>query len=145
MNKTIYNTAFDLLSLQETACQSFEKSGLRFEYGDGPVGEFLLGLLNGADMIIKESLGLHSNQYPVKVFIGGNEYPTNVDILYSEDQNADWSITEDDFCEFIYKARDDKTVRELMWKAMVDRDQSAKDEYNKLKIGKIGGYDFMHK
>jgi hypothetical protein len=36
-------------------------------------------------------------------------------------------------------------VRELMWKAMVDRDQSAKDEYNKLNIGKIGGYDFMRK
>ena len=138
MNKTIYNTAFRILSTQEDMCQRLENIGLRFEYGEGYVGETLLKLLNDSELIIKEALGLHSVSEPCTCNISGIDYPITLDILYTSEDDPDWSITEDDFCEFFYQAQHNEEVRDLMWKAMIEKDETAKNKFNELDCGRIG-------
>ena len=144
MNKTIYDTAFNIMKTQNEMCSNMEKFGLRFEYGDGLVGKALESLINDSETIILESLGLHFVSKNVKTMICGESWPTTVDVLYREDENPEWAITADDFFEFFYKSIDDENLRDLMWRVMVERREEAKEEYNKLGIGKIGGYDFMY-
>ena len=143
MNRTIYDSAFNILKTQSEMCNKLESIGLRFEYGDGFVGKTLESLINDSETIIIESLGLHSAYRNTKTTICGEVWPVEVEVLYGDDENSEWSITVDDFSEFFYKAIDNAHLRDLMWRIMIERDEAAKDEYHKLKIGKIGGYDFM--
>ena len=143
MNRTIYDSAFAIMKTQSEMCSKLDSIGLRFEYGEGFVGKSLESLINDSETIILESLGLYFTSKDTKMKLCGESYPTTVEVLYAKDENPEWAITADDFCEFFYKAVDNEHLQDLMWKVMVDRDQSAKDEYNKLNIGKIGGYDFM--
>jgi hypothetical protein len=144
MSKTVYDAAFRVLKTQSEICSKFESIGLRFEYGDGFFGKSLESLINDSETIILESLGLHLVTKNTNTVFCGAFGSMPVDVLYSMDNDPDWAITNDDFCEFFYKAIDDEHLRNLMWRVMVDRDSDAKDEYNKLRIGKIGGYDFMY-
>jgi hypothetical protein len=132
------------MKTQGEMCSSLENIGLRFEYGDGFVGKALESLVNNSETIVLESLGLHFVSKNTKATLCGESWPISVEVLYGEDENPEWAITADDFFEFFYKAVDNEHLQDIMWKAMVDRDQSAKGEYNQLNIGKIGGYDFMY-
>lgn len=138
MNRTIYDAAFHILSTQNDCCNKLEYMGLRFEYGDGFIGEKLLSLLNDAQEIIKETLGLHEVSRDAKVYIGGDYWPTTIEVLYTENEDPDWAMTTDDFYEFFYQAQKNETVKDLMWKAMVEKDVEAKEEYNKMEHGRIG-------
>lgn len=138
MNRKIYDAAFEVLHTQESMCQNLEKIGLRFEYGDGVVGQALLDLLNHSETIIKESLGLHLEIKDAKCTIGGVDYPVYSYVLCTDDNDSEWSITEDDFCEFFHHARNDIRLQDLMWKAITEKDAEAKDMYNNLGYGRIG-------
>ena len=110
----------------------------KLEYGDGFVGKKLLSLINDAQEIVKESLGLHEVSRDAKVYIGTDCWPTTIEILYTKDEDPDWAITADDFYEFFYQAQKDESVKELMWEAMTNRNVEAKEEYNKMGHGRIG-------
>ena len=140
MNRTIYDTAFNILSTHNDFCNNLESIGLRFEYGDGFVGEKLLSLINDAESIIREALGLHEVSLDAKVRVNGNSWQTTIEILYTEDEDPNWAITSDDFCEFFYQAQKNDQVKDLMWRAMVDKNVEAKEEYNKMGHGRIGEY-----
>lgn len=144
MSRAIYDAAFAIMKTQSEMCSKLDSVGLRFDYGEGFIGKSLESLINDSETIILESLGLYFVSKNAKVNLCGESYSTTVDVLYAKDENPEWAITADDFCEFFYKAVDDEHLQDLMWKVMVDRDQSAKEEYNNLGIGKIGGYDFMY-
>lgn len=137
-NREIYDRAFSVLKTQNAICDKLESIGLRFEYGDGFVGETLLSLLNDCEAIVIEALGLHEVACERTCKFLGSDWPTNDSSFYTEDNDPTWSITADDFCEFFYRAQKDETVRELMWKAMVKKDAVAKENYNKLGHGRIG-------
>jgi hypothetical protein len=138
MNRTIYDIAFNILETQSSICDKLESVGLRFEYGSGFVGESLESLINDAENIILESLGLHEVSVDSKMLIAGDLWPATIEVLRPEDNNSEWSITMEDFYEFFYQAIKNPTIRDLMWKAMVDKDQDAKNKYNDLKCGRIG-------
>lgn len=144
MNRTIYDTAFNIIKTQGEMCSNLENIGLRFEYGDGFVGKALESLINDSETIVLESLGLHFVSKNTKTNLCGESWPVSVEVLYGEDENPEWAITADDFFDFFYKAIDNEHLRDLMWRVIVDRDAATKDEYNKLGIGEIGGYDFMY-
>ena len=144
MSKAIYDAAFAIMKTQSEMCSKLDAIGLRFEYGEGFIGKSLESLINDSETIILESLGLYFISKDAKMKLCGESYSTTVEVLYAKDENPEWAITADDFCEFFYKAVDNEHLQDLMWKVMVDRNQSAKDEYNQLNIGKIGGYDFMY-
>jgi hypothetical protein len=144
MNRTTYDAAFRIMKTQKEMCSKLESVGLRFEYGDGFTGKSLESLINDSETIILESLGLHFVSKNTKTTLCGESWPTTVEVLYSEDDNPEWAITADDFFEFFYKAIDNNHLQDLMWRIIVARDYDAKTEYNKLGIGKVGGYDFMY-
>lgn len=138
MNKNIYESAFDILAIQNEMCHGIENLGLRFDYGDGVVGKALEQLLNKSEAIIIESLGLHEVTEDATCTIGGQKYPVDLEVLYIKENNPDWSITCDDFYKFFYCAIKDLTIRDLMWKAMVNRDVDSKEQFNALNKGRIG-------
>ena len=138
MNKAIYDTAFNILSTHNDFCNALENIGLRFEYGDGFVGKKLLSLINDAELIVRDALGLHEVSRDSKVRIAGDLWPTTIEILYTEEEDPDWSITADNFCEFFYQAQKNERIKDLMWRAMVYRDVAAKEELNKLGHCRIG-------
>ena len=143
MNRTVYDSAFNILKTQNDMCSKLESIGLRFEYGDGFIGKTLESLINDSEAIILESLGLHCASKSTKTMLCGESWPVEVEVLYGEDEKSEWAITADDFSNFFYRAIDDVNLRDLMWRIMIERDGAAKDEYHELRIGKIGGYDFM--
>lgn len=126
MNREIYERIFGIIQTHNDICNKLESAGLRFEYGDGFVGKSLEALLNDSEIIIRESLGLHE--------VSGLA-------LYTKENDPDWSISLDDFCEFFYKAIENDNIRDLMWKAMVEKNIEAKQQYNQLNFGRIGPYE----
>ena len=120
-------------------CCKLGSIGINFEYGHGFVGETLQSLIDNSETIIKESLGL-SQCVPIEKMccINGVDYPVSVDVLHTKEQDPEWSITYDDFYEFFYKAIENEEIREIFWNAFTNKDLSAKEKYNSLKIGYIG-------
>lgn len=139
MNRRSYDAAFEIMRAQESVANALENIGLRFEYEDGVVGKAFNTFLNSADTIIIESLGLHERTEATTCTISGERYPITLERLYTEENNPDWSITADDMCEFFYQARDNETLQDLMWKAMVEKNEDAKKELNAtMKSARIG-------
>ena len=138
MSRTTYDSAFAILKTQNELCNKLEEVGLNFEYGSGFIGEAFETLLNESETIIRDALGLHDVPVDHTCRILGVDHPFTDYVLYPEDDDVEWSITADDFSEFFYKAIQNEKIQDVMWKAMVDRDESAKTEFNSLKIGKIG-------
>jgi hypothetical protein len=144
MSKTIYECAFNILKTQKEICDKLDTMGFNFEYGQGFIGETLVALINNGETIVRECLGLgHYVTVEKTCNINGLAYPISVDVLYTVEKDPDWSITEDDFCEFFYVAIKDLEVRDLMWKAMVEKDFEAKQKFNQLGHGKIGSYQSL--
>lgn len=137
MSKETYDHAFEILSAKKKFESSLDYIGLNFEYGNGPIGEFMESLLNHVEPIIKNELGLviEEIEKAPDIIIGCNTYPVDVYVNYTVEHDKDWCITDDDFCEFFYKAIDDENLRELMWKVMADRDEDAKAKFNKAMKG----------
>jgi hypothetical protein len=138
MNREIYDRAFNILTTQSNMCAKLEDIGLRFEYGDGFVGKALESLINDSESIIIAALGLHEVSVSRQVNIFGTIYPTDDAALYTDDNDPEWSITMDDFCEFFYHAIRNEATRELMWEAMANKNIDAKSKYNALGHGRIG-------
>ena len=66
-----------------------------------------------------------------------------IEILYSDDKDEDFSITYDDFLEFcnlVVRNEESKDLKECMWKAIVEKDNTAKNKINEIMhAGTIGG------
>lgn len=132
MNKTSYDSAFEILRIQNNVCNQIEGSGLSFEYGSGFVGSALLKLFTNATNIIKASLGLHVVSENCVCKINGIDYPTTVCVLYTEDNSPDWAVTEDDFNNFLNEAIENKILQTLMWEAIVNKNVQAKMQLNSM-------------
>lgn len=138
-NKNIYESAFMLLKEKKIFEDKLSDIGVNFEYGNGAIGSFMESIVNNTDTIIQESLGLHIITIPTRCKIMGASYGIDLDIFCQEDENLDWAMTCDDFYNFLYNAIMSEKVRELAWKAFVERDVEAKEKFNALKsFGKIG-------
>jgi hypothetical protein len=142
MSKAAYDAAFEMLKSEKDFEDRMIAIGFNFEYGSGFVGKHFETILNNCETIIKESLGMHPVSKEGTCEISGINYPITIDILYPEDENDDFSITEDDFCEFCYAVLNNPNVgtelQDLMWKSIVERDVEAKEKFNSFKHGLIG-------
>ena len=132
----MYLTAFEMLLSQRELENKLDLIGLGFEYGEGAIGTHFEKTLNLCETIIKEAIGFHVKHKPVCVKINGYEHQTTVDILYKNESNDDFTITEDDFCEFfceVINTNDEKRKEELVnlfWHAIVDESVEAKEKFN---------------
>ena len=132
MNKEIYKSAFAIINTQNEICNNFENIGFSIDYSSGAVGKALENLLNQAYTILDGSLDFNRKTHCRKINISGYTQEVCFDVLYVGNYDEDWTITEDDFSDFIYKAADSEELQELFWKAMVDRDENAKTHFNKI-------------
>ena len=143
-SRVAYDAAFKMIRSQRNMENKLDEIGFNFEYGSGIVGTHFEVVLNNCEAILKEAMGLHSVGKDGTCNICGTQYPVTIDILYTEDENADFSITEDDFCEFCYNAVNDAKIGDeligLMWKAIVEKDAEAKEKYNSLAGRVVIGY-----
>lgn len=138
-NRNVYDSAFHIFRTQQKLCEKFESLGFNFEYGQGAVGIAFDNLISETEVIILECLGLTtSRQINKKCAIAGTQYPVKIDVFYCEDMNDVFAITADDFSEFFFKAVNNDELQDLMWKAIAERNISAREQYNELKIGTIG-------
>ena len=138
MNRTIYQTAIKSLKRQREFESKLDGIGLKFEYGEGLFGTFCDNVFNDCELIIRESLGLHIEHESGCYSIDGVKHPISFEVLYRNDHDIDFSITMDDFLEFVseivYKVDTDvEIISDLIWKALVEKDTAAKEQYNKIK------------
>ncbi len=141
MCKEIYKSAFDILKMQNEMCDKFEDIGLCFEYGHGFMGVTLEELSNKAYTIILSVMGFNRKTMQRTINISG--YPQGVcfDVLYIGEYDENWTITEDDFSDFVHTAVRSEKLQEWFWRAMIEKDESAKEEFNKAtKMFKIGSH-----
>lgn len=142
MNRTIYDSAFHILETQKEIFDKLDSLGVSFEYGQGFIGKTLESLINDSDTIIIECLGLEDIP-PVnkQCTINGLSCEVSVDIFCAKGNDEEWSITHDDFYDFFYAAIDNIQLRDLMWRAMVEKDVRAKEQFNKSGHGLIGQFE----
>ena len=134
-NKTIYKTAIESLRKQREFESKLDNLGFHFEYGEGIFGLYCNDIFNNNELIIRESMGLHIESLSTTCTINGVKHPIILEILYREDHDDDFSITMDDFIDFIselaFKNNDNyEELSELLWKAIVEKDEHAKKLYN---------------
>lgn len=139
VNKDVYFAAFNVLKTQNNICNMFEDIGLNFEYGSGVIGVALEDLSNQAYSIIKSIMDFNCKTLYRNITINGIQQNICFDVLYIGEYDEDWAITEDDFSDFVHTAIDSKKLQDWFWNAMVDRDEMAKEQFNKFtKMFKIG-------
>ncbi len=88
LNKENYDAAFRLLESKKEMEDVFDKLGMRFEYGIGPIGTFLESVINEADTIIRNSLGLHMVTEKKTINLNGTPIKADIDILYTEENST---------------------------------------------------------
>lgn len=131
MNKNIYHAAFEMLLTQNDMCNHIENSGLRFEYGVGFWGTTLENLVNQCYTIIKEALNVQYLEQSRNVFINGSRLIAQFDVLFVGDFDEKFTITEDDFSDFIFQAVNDEVLQDLFWDAMVNKNEASREKFNK--------------
>lgn len=142
-NKIIYKTAIESLRKQREFESKLDNLGFHFEYGEGIFGLYCNDIFNNNELIIRESMGLHIESVPATCTINGIKHPIVLEILYREDHDDDFSITMDDFIDFVgnlaFNSNDYEELSELLWKAIVEKDEQSKKIYNeKAKRNVIG-------
>lgn len=136
MSKKMYLTAFEMLLSQRELENKLELIGLNFEYGEGIIGTHFEKTLNACETLIKEAIGFKVKHKPSYVEIEGYKHQITIDILYKNEGNDDFTITEDDFCEFfceVINTNDEKRREELInlfWNAIVNESVEAKEKFN---------------
>lgn len=140
--KSNYDAAFRILHSLNDFCTTIESLGFEFEYEHGCFGKFAYHELCDAEQIIKNSLRLHEVEKQAIADVFGTPYRVSLYILYTEDNDDAWSITTDDFNTFLNKGQTSEMLRELMWDAIVNKNEEAKAKFNTMGMcGKIGPYD----
>lgn len=104
--------------------------GFNFEYGEGPVGEFFEANKNALIDTLEYLLGFERVSYKVQTNVFGQMIPCTLEILMPEDGDIEFAISEDDFCECLYKAIDDEKLSRLAIKTWVEKNEIAKKELN---------------
>lgn len=139
MSKEIYKSAFAIMKTQNNICNQFEDMGFRFEYGQGFMGEALEELLNNSYAIIKASMNFNCKTIHKTIFIGGCPQNVSFDVFYLGEYDENWVITEDDFSDFVHFAINSEKMQEWFWQAMVEKNETAKEQFNKAtKMFQIG-------
>ena len=108
--------------------------GLNFEYGEGVTGQYLETNKNALIEMVYYLFGFDRVSYKVQTSILGQTFPCTLDVLYPDDEDIDFTITEDDFVEALYKAIDDMELSKLMIHTWVMKDATAREELNKKLI-----------
>ena len=140
-NREIYDAAFRLLESKKEMESTFDKLGMNFEYGIGPIGRFMESVINESDIIIQNALNLHIVTEKKTINLNGTDIKADIDMLYTEEESTEWMITADDFYTFLYAAIDNIPLRDAMWKIMVEKNAAAKSAYNTAnQFGRIGPY-----
>lgn len=139
MNRDAYDSAFAVMKSQANVCNAFDDIGLRFEYGDGVIGTSLENIINNAYTIIRSVMGFQTKTYTKKIIISGYTQTVSFDVLYVGEYDEAWAITEDDFSDFVHIAVDSCKMQDMFWKAMIERDEDSKAQFNQIsKNFKIG-------
>lgn len=138
MSKKIYDLAFENLQVERRMSNHFEEMGLSFEYGSGFWGKQLETLCANNNQIILNALGLHAKTHTRTLYISGEEFVCDYEVLYRDDNDSEFTITYDEFFDFIDAAIRNTQLRELFWDAIVEKNIEAKNRINKLFAFKIG-------
>ena len=139
MNKEVYKAAFNIMKTQNDICNQFEDIGFNFEYGSGFMGTALENLLNQSYTIIKSVMNFNYKTLYKTILIGGCPQNVSFDVFYIGEYDENWAITEDDFSDFVHFAINSEKMQEWFWQAMVERNEVAKEQFNKAtKMFQIG-------
>lgn len=125
---------FNALRAQQSYEQKLLDLGFNWEYGEGATGKFLE---TNKDVLIESIyhlFGLERTSHQVQTNIYGQPLPCTLDILYPDDNNIDFTITEEDFIEALYKAIDDTELSVLMIHTWVMKDSVAREKLNERLI-----------
>ena len=141
MGKEAYLAAFEILKTQNNMCNTLEDIGLHFEYGTGPIGIALEELINKSFTIVKDTLGIQINPQTRKININGHVQTAQFDVFFIGDYDENFTITEDDFSEFVFYAIHSRKLQDWFWRAMVEKDEEARTLFNGVtKNFQIGNY-----
>lgn len=121
---------FTALRAQQEYENKLLEMGFNWEYGEGPTGQFLEANKNTLIDTLYHLFGLTRTSYKVRTNLFGQEFPCTLDILYPEDDDIDFTISEDDFTEALYKAIDNEELSKLMVHTWVMKDTIARTELN---------------
>ena len=130
----ICESVFTALRTQQSYENKLLEMGLNWEYGEGVTGKFLEANKNVLIETIYHLFGLDRVSYKVQTNIFGQTFPCTLDILYPDNEDIDFTITEDDFVEALYKAIDNIELSKLMIHTWVMKDTVARAELNKKLI-----------
>lgn len=126
--------AFTALNAQQEYENKLLEMGFNWEYGEGITGKFLESNKNILIDTIYHLFGLNRISYQVETNLFGQKFPCTLDILYPEDDDIDFTISEDDFTEVLYKAIGDKELSHLMVHTWIMKDTVARKELNEKLI-----------
>ena len=121
---------FEALREQNKYENKLLEVGLNFEYGEGPAGKFLEANKNALIDTLEYLLGFERVSYKVQTNVFGQMIPCTLEILMPEDGDIEFAISEDDFCECLYKAIDDEKLSRMVIKTWVEKNEIAKKELN---------------
>ena len=130
MEKDIYTSMFRALKSQNEICSALENIGLNFEYGIGRIGEAFESINNHCFLALKSSLNFSEILQCRNVDINGVVTPAQFSVYYVGDYDEDFTITEDDFSEFVFYAINHLKLQDLFWRAMVEKDEDAREQFN---------------
>ena len=130
MSKESYFAAFEVLKTQNDICNKFEEIGFNFEYGTGFFGIAMENLNNQGYAILKESLEIKALTQYRTINISGIEQVVQFDVFYVGDYDENFTITEDDFSDFVYDSVKNNELQDLFWKVMVEKDNAAREKFN---------------
>lgn len=132
--KELFMQTFQMMQRKENLDNAFCKLGFEVEYDSGTYGKFSNDCVNYYDQVLLWLLGLHVEIEKVKMkpsklatFFGDE---MDLEVLYPEDRNIDWSITYDDWFALTGEAREDPEMQEMIYNAFVNRDENMREALN---------------
>ena len=138
--KELFMQTFQMMQKKEDLDNAFCKLGFEVEYESGTYGKFSNDCINYYDQVLLWLLGLHVETEKVKMnpsklatFFGDE---ADLEVLYPEDRNVDWSITYDDWFSLTGEAREDPAMQEMIYHAFINRDENMKEVLNKRGVRK---------
>lgn len=123
---------FEALKSQNKICSALENIGFNIDYGAGIMGEALESINNNCFLALKNSLNFSEISQLRNVNINGVVIPVQFFVYYIGDYDENFTITEDDFNEFVVHATNYPKLQDLFWRAMVEKDDDAREQFNKV-------------
>ena len=121
---------FKALKEQNDFEDALENIGVRYEYGEGVLGKFMLENKNALIDTLYFALGLHRKEFKTQVHVMGYVFDSIVSVLFPDDGCLDYAITEDNFTELLYSGMEDAELAKDIVSVCLKRDVEAKKKIN---------------